>query len=169
MKSLDLSMMISGLYWPIVVLVVAILFRKGISKVLSSRQIKLSLPNNVSVSITSEEAETTLNQLFTEFYVAYRRLLRPWHKELFDRILASKTELQVNVLIPGFDTDNDEHIGALRALRGLGLIEPRYGGSWTPESLVEVTTFGKIYVKYLKMKELADQGAGTAAQTGGSQ
>jgi len=141
------------------VLVVLIL-RKPISTILRERKLTLSLPNNITATITTEVAGKTLTRLFTEFYFTYNRLMRPWHKELFEKILVSETKLHVSELIPGFDRKDEEHIGALRALRGLGLIEPKYGGSWNGKSIIEVTSFGQVFVEYLQLREKgAQQGA----------
>ncbi|HFQ81009.1 MAG TPA: hypothetical protein ENK33_06510 [Desulfobacterales bacterium] len=157
MQELNWTAIITQAYWPFWGLLVALILRKPISTILRERKLTLSLPNNITATITTEDAGKTLTRLFTEFYFAYNRLMRPWHKELFDKILNSETKLYVNELIPGFDRNNEEHIGALRALRGLGLIEPKYGGSWDSKSIIEVTSFGQVFVKYLRMREKGAQ------------
>ncbi len=153
MESLNWTAVITDAYWPILVLFVAAILRKPISDVLRKRKLRLTLPNDVSFSIATDVAEKTLTNLFTEFYFTYNRLLKPSHKKLFETILLSETKLYVDELIPGFDRNNKEHIGALRALRGLGLIEPKHGGSWQNKSVIEITSFGKIFVEHLRMKE----------------
>lgn len=164
MDSLNWTTLITEAYWPTVILILAVFLKKPISNVLKERKIRLTLPNDISLSISSDVAEKTLTQLFTEFYLTYNRLLKPWHKYLFDKILAAKKELKVGELIQGFDHENKDHIGALRALRGLGLIEPRNGGSWSEKSVIEITSFGQIFVKYLNMREkLAQQEASADA------
>lgn len=123
--------MITEAYWPAVILIVAFFLKKPISNVLKKRKLRLTLPNDIVLTISSDVAEKTLTQLFTEFYLTYNRLLKPWHKALFNKILATKKGLKTGDLIEGFDHNNKDHIGALRALRGFGLIEPRNGGLWT--------------------------------------
>ena len=76
------------------------------------------------------------------------------HKKYFQEILNSETKLHVEELISNFDRDNKDHIGALRALRGLGLIEPQGGGGWSNKSIIEVTAFGKVFVEYLALKKM---------------
>ncbi|MEJ2307857.1 MAG: hypothetical protein P8Z78_00910 [Gammaproteobacteria bacterium] len=103
--------------------------------------------------MSNEDAEQALSQVFTEFYLVFNKLLHPNQKEYFRIILNSETKLRVNELIVGFDRNNKEHIGALRALRGLGLIEPKGGGSWEGDSVIEVTKFGSVFVSYLKLND----------------
>lgn len=153
MQGIDWTEIITQAYWPMLGLFVVVILRKPISSVLRERKIKLTLPNNITATITTDVAEKTLTRLFTEFYFTYNKLMRPWHKKLFERILASETKLHVDELISGFDRKNEEHIGALRALRGFGLIEPKYGGSWEAKSVIEVTSFGQVFVEYLRLKE----------------
>ncbi|MBW2149762.1 MAG: hypothetical protein JRI22_22445 [Deltaproteobacteria bacterium] len=153
MQELDWSGIIIGAYWPFITVFIAGILRGPISKILTERKLKLSLPNNISLSITTDAAERTLTRLFTEFYFTYKNIIKPWQKELFEKILKSETKLRVRELMPNFNRNDDKHIGALRALRGLGLIEPQYGGSWEAESVIEITSFGKIFVDHLKMKE----------------
>ena len=153
MQGIDWTAIITQAYWPGFGLLAVVILHKPISSILRERKITLSLPNNIKATITTEDAEKTLTRLFTEFYFMYNRLMRPWHKELFESILASETKLRVNELISGFDRNNEEHIGALRALRGLGLIEPKYGGSWDGKSIIEVTSFGQVFVDYLRLRE----------------
>ena len=149
--------LITESYWPLVILLIAFFLKRPISNVLKERKLRLTLPNDISFSISSDVAEKTLTQLFIEFYLTYNRLLKPWHKALFNKILAAKKELKVGELIEGFDHSNKDHIGALRALRGLGLIEPRNGGSWSTQSVIEISSFGQIFVKYLNMREKSIQ------------
>ena len=153
MESIDLTQIITQFYWPGIVLLCVIIFRGPISTLLKERKIKLTLPNNASVSVSSEDAGKTLSNLFTEFYVNYNVLLRSEHKRYFQKILQAETKLTVNDVIEGFDRGNKDHIGALRSIRGLGLIEPKGGGSWKAESVIEVTNFGKVFVEYLKLKD----------------
>jgi hypothetical protein len=160
MQGIDWTAIITQAYWPVFGLLVVVILRKPISSILRERKITLSLPNNITVTISTEVAKNTLTRLFTEFYLTFNRLMHPWHKELFERILASETKLHVNELIQGFDRKNDEHIGALRVLRGLGLIEPKYGGSWDGKSIIEVTSFGQIFVEYLRLREKSVQQEG---------
>jgi len=153
MQPIDLTALITQAYWPAIALACVVLFRKPINTILRERKIQLTLPNDISASITTETAKNTLTKLFTEFYVIYNSLLRPADKEYFEKILNSETKLHVRELIEDFDRENKEHIGVLRALRGLGLIQPKDGGSWKSESVIEVTSFGKIFVEHLKLNK----------------
>ncbi len=153
MKPLDITQIITQLYWPAIVFAFIYIFRESIEKLLKERKIKLNLPNEVGVEISSKEAEKALSQLFTEFYIIYHKSLRPDHRAYFHKILNTDTKLHVSELIEGFDRDNKDHIGALRALRGIGLIEPQGGGSWAADSVINVTSFGKVFVDYLNLKE----------------
>lgn len=155
MEPIDLTHLVTQFYWPALVLTFIIIFRKPISAILKEKKIRITLPGQASVQITAEDAEQTLSQVFTEFYLVYSKLLHPRHKEYFHTILNAETRLHVSELIEGFDRKNEEHIGALRALRGLGLIEPKSGGSWKPDSIIEVTKFGRVFVDYLKLKDVS--------------
>ena len=62
-------------------------------------------------------------------------------------------------MIPGFNRESEawvnskegkEAIGMLRALRGLGFIEPEDGGKWLSNSNIIITEFGKEFKDYLK-------------------
>jgi hypothetical protein len=153
MEPINLTQLITQLYWPALLLAAMIVFRKPISAILKERKIRITLPGRASLEISAADAEKTLSAVFTEFYVVYSKLLHPSHKEYFQAILNGETKLRVRELIEGFDRKNEEHIGALRALRGLGLIEPKSGGPWKADSIIEVTKFGRVFVDYLKLKD----------------
>jgi len=153
MEPINLTEIITKLYWPALVLFFIVMFRTPINKLIRERKIKIKLPDGTEIMISDEEAEKTLSQLFNEFYVIYNKLLKPYMKLYFRCILKANRELYVKELIEGYDENKKEHIGTLRALRGLGLIEPKGGGSWSPDSIIEVTSFGKVFVDYLKLKD----------------
>ena len=160
MEPINLTQLITEFYWPALLLTAVFVFRgpigeilKQVSKILQKRKIRITLPGQASIEVSTEDAEQALSQVFTEFYLVFNKLLHPTHKEFFRTILNSEAKLRVNELIAEFDRNNKEHIGVLRALRGLGLIEPKGGGPWKEESIIEVTKFGKVFVNYLKLKD----------------
>lgn len=61
--------------------------------------------------------------------------------------------------IPNFDrakkewaesNEGKEMLGMLRALKGIGFIEPLNGGQWQKDSKIVITEIGKEFKKYLK-------------------
>lgn len=90
MEPIDLTQIITQLYWPALILISVFIFRVPIGTLLKERKIKLTLPNETSITISSEDAEKTLSHLFTEFYIIYNNLLRSEHKAYFREILNTK-------------------------------------------------------------------------------
>jgi len=77
----------------------------------------------------------------------------------FFELFNYKTPPTVVEAIPGFDRESEEwvkskkgkeDIGMLRALRGLGFIEPKQGGKWSSNSNILITELGHEFKKYLK-------------------
>lgn len=154
MAEINWTELITKAYWPLLALFIVVIYRQSLEYILKKRELKFMLPNGVTATISSADAEATLNELFTEFYINYNTLVKTEQKKIFTDIVALERVVRVKELIPSFDRDNINHKGTLRALRGLGLIEPAGGGSWDPESIVLVTKFGRIFTKYLDFKQI---------------
>jgi hypothetical protein len=88
-----------------------------------------------------------LRDVFGEIDTIIREHLKHEERNLFLRILASP-EPTVRELLPQFvRNDSDEHKW-LRALRGVYFIRPRGGGRWELDSVIEVTTLGRLVQKH---------------------
>jgi len=79
-------------------------------------------------------------------------------RKLFREVSKMDRQPTVKELLPEFNREKEwmaselgkKQMGSLRAVRGLGLIEPIGGGKWQPDSKIEVTKFGKALKNYLK-------------------
>ncbi|MCI5211345.1 MAG: hypothetical protein D3910_21750 [Candidatus Electrothrix sp. ATG2] len=85
--------------------------------------------------------------------------LKPNHIIFFCNLFKYKGEPIVIDAIPSFNCESNEWcqskegkevIGMLRALRGLGLIQPREGGKWENKKHIEITKFGTEFKGYIK-------------------
>ncbi len=133
--------------WPVVVLILAVLYWKFITH---RDRIEVSLPGGVQVQLSSKAAGQELSTLFREFHVVYRSLLKESERRLFRQFLACRGTPTVRDLLPNFSRESEEQLGGLRALRGLGLITPVGGGSWSEDSQITVTEFGRALITYLQ-------------------
>jgi hypothetical protein len=122
---------------------VIFMLKHPISSFLSKNKVKISLPGSSEIEITPADAGWKISSILKEFMERYESLLNNYQKDLYRRIISKKAPISVKELIPDFDRNNPEHIGALRALRGIGLIVPENEGSWDEKSLIVVTKFGQ--------------------------
>ena len=129
-------------------IVIALLFRKTINRA-----------KKVKISLTGIEFEASGDEFARLFEKTYSYLLKREHIEFFIRLFEYENPPEVHKVIPGFSRDSEEWvksdvgkkaIGMLRALRGLGFIEPKGGGEWRSDSHILLTGFGKEFKKHLK-------------------
>ena len=129
-------------------LITALLFRK-----------KINRAQKVKISLTGIEFEASGDEFAQLFEKTYSHLLKRTHLEFFSGLFAYDNPPTVIKVIPGFDRESKEWgkseegkkaIGMLRALRGLGFIEPKNGGEWKSDSNIVLTEFGKEFKKHLK-------------------
>jgi|GEM_PF-4762770 len=125
------------------VCIVVYMLKSPLSSLLSKNKVKVVLPGLSEIEITPADAGGKISAILKEFLERYDSLLNNYQKDLYRRILSKNTPASVKDLIPDFDRINPKHIGALRALRGIGLIVPEREGSWNETSLIVLTKFGK--------------------------
>jgi len=128
---------------------IALIFRKTIQ---SAKKVKISL--------TGIEFEASGDEFALLFEKTYSYLLKKSHIEFFCKLFKYKNMPTVIEVLPGFNRDSEEWvnsdegkqaIGMLRALRGLGLIEPAGGGKWKSDTQIVITEFGKEFKSHIKM------------------
>lgn len=122
---------------------VLFLLKTPLSSILSKNKVKVLIPGLSEIEITPADAGGKISAILKEFMERYELLLNYYQKDLYRRIISQKSPMSVKELIPNFDRKNPEHIGALRALRGIGLIVPEKEGPWDDNSKVVVTKFGQ--------------------------
>ncbi|QDU66189.1 hypothetical protein [Engelhardtia mirabilis] len=142
---------IAAFWWPAAVLLSAVIFRAPLTTLLRRREIRVRY-GSMELVVPASETESALQDVFAGFLEQYERLLRPFHREVMETVLRSVEPRRVDEVIEGFDRDDPEHIGCLRALRGLGLVVPAGGGAWSSETRIEVTAFGRSLTKYLRSR-----------------
>ena len=106
----------------------------------------------IRISMNEKETQNVLKDFLETFFDSYEKLLNNEQKSLFLKILNERKLLKVDEVILNYDRSNPEHIGRLRALRGLGLIKPHEGGSWTGDTHIEITQFGEKITRFLNEK-----------------
>ena len=129
--------------YALVACVVVFMLKQPLSSVLTKNKVKVSLPGLSEIEITPADAGGKISAILNEFMEQYKLLLNNYQKDLYRRIVSKKAPVPVKELIPDFDRNNSEHIGALRALRGIGLVVPEKDGSWDENSIIVVTKFGR--------------------------
>jgi len=139
-----------GIAWPLAALLAVLALRKAIRTLVEKESISIQLPSGPLVHFSSKQAADTLSGLFRDFIEVYGRLLSEYQREVFRRILSYQTPPTVSAVIPGFNREKPEHLGCLRALRGIGLISPENGEKWNSDSRIVVTKFGTSLDKYLR-------------------
>jgi hypothetical protein len=112
--------------------------------------VSFKIPNGPDIKLSSSDASKTFTALFAAFLAAYHDLLNPFQRGVYNQILTSEKPPIVSNIIPDFDRENKDHIGCLRALRGIGLIAPGDGGPWRADSRIVLTDFGRLLNTYLK-------------------
>ena len=142
---------VAAFWWPSALLLTAVIFRKPLTTLLHRREIRARY-GALELVVPGAEAENALQDVFAGFLEQYDRLLRPFHRKVMETVLRSAVPRRVDEVIEGFDREDSEHIGCLRALRGLGLVVPEGGGAWRPEARIEVTGFGRSLTKYLQSR-----------------
>ena len=123
--------------------IVLYMLKQPLSSFLTKNKVKVSLPGLSEIEITPADAGGKISAILNEFMERYESLLNNYQKDLYRRIVSKKAPASVKELLPDFDRNNPKHIGALRALRGIGLIVPEKEGSWDENSIVVVTKFGQ--------------------------
>ncbi len=120
---------------------------------------KINSAKKVKISLTGIEFEASVDEFAQLFEKTYSHLLKRAHLEFFSELFDYDNPPTVIRVIPGFDRESKEwgksekgkkSIGMLRALRGLGFIEPKDGGKWKSDSVIVLTEFGKEFKKHLK-------------------
>ena len=125
------------------VCIIIFMLKQPLSSLLTKNKVKVSLPGLSEIEITPADAGGKISAILKEYLDRYESLLNHYQKDLYRRIVSKKSPVSVKELIPDFDRNNPEHIGALRSLRGIGLIVPEKEGSWSDNSIVVMTKFGQ--------------------------
>lgn len=144
---MDLYELIASSFWPLVALILGIFYKKTIDQ---RKTVTLNLLPGVEVRLGEKEAHGDIGELIEELYNVYNRALKKEHQVFFVKLLKYDRDVTVGAVIPKFDRNNKEHIGMLRALRGLGMIKPETGGSWSADKIIVITKFGRKFAKFLK-------------------
>lgn len=97
--------------------------------------------------LTRTEATETLSAIFNEIESAFKKRLTADEKMLFLKILDFPKPPSVEDVLPDFKRE-EQQLKMLRALRGVGFINPVEGKEWTSEKHIEVTNLGKIIARY---------------------
>lgn len=95
------------------------------------------------------DAGAKISAILNEFKDRYESLLNDYQKDLYRKICNKSSTARVKDLLPDFDRNKPEHIGALRALRGIGLIVPEKGGTWRDDSYIIITKFRRAINEFL--------------------
>ena len=143
---MNLYELISTTLWPLVALTLGIFYKNSIE---NRKTVTITLLPGVEIKLGEKDAQGDVGELIHELNNIYNRLLKKSHKEFFLELLKSDKEKKVIEVIPNFDHDNKEHIGKLRALRGLGMINPVGGGKWEADKYITKNGFGEKFSKFL--------------------
>jgi len=130
--------------WPLVAVIAVVL------GVFHAGKFHLKTPAGFSFYFTRKEAKDLLQNFVESFLEVHNELLKEKHKHIYGALIKSDFPLKVKDVLPEFDRDNADQIGSMRALRGIGLIRPRGGGSWDKNKYIELTMFGKQFAKHSK-------------------
>ena len=128
---------------------VVFLLRKPISSLLIKNKVKISLPGLSEIEISPADAGSKISSILNEFKDRYESLLSEHEKDLYRKICDKSSSVRVKDLIPDFDRKKPEHLGALRALRGIGLIVPEKDRNWNGDSYIVITRFGRAINEFL--------------------
>lgn len=132
----ELSSILDAIAWPLAFLIVALLFRRQISKLLSGhRQFEFEVLGQ-KVRVGPDEARNLLEDVVGEMFTG----MTEREKLLLEEIIRSNGQKTVGELLLGFKRDTLDHM-MLRALRGRQLIRPLTQGTWKPESHPVKTQF----------------------------
>lgn len=133
-------------------IVFVIVFKRRINALLS-RATKMEL------KLTGIAIEAPIQEFQRMYETMYSKLLKKSHIELYCNVMETKGTPTVIEMIPDFDRQSEEWVksehgkeklGMLRALRGLGFVEPKEGGKWKPEKHIVVTEFGREMYSHMK-------------------
>ena len=114
--------------------------------------------NYVRAVVGATEIEAPGQEFADTFGQMWKKLLKDEDVDFYRR-LNVETPPMVKDKFPDFDRKSEEWIksergkqvlGRLRALRGLGFIEPKDRGTWKPDTHIVVTEFGKKMRMYMK-------------------
>lgn len=128
---------------------VVFLLKNPISSIMMKNKVKVTIPGMTTVEISPADAGSKISAILNEFKDRYESLLNEYQKDLYRKICNKSSTARVKDLIPDFDRKKPEHIGALRALRGIGLIVPEKGGTWRDDSYIIITKFGRAINEFL--------------------
>ena len=132
----------------IFLIIIALIFRGPISKA-----------KKFKISVTGLAFEASGDEFAQLFEKTYSSVLKKSHMKFFREIGRTSSPPIISEVLPGFDRDSKEWlesdqgtktIGMLRALRGLGLIEPQGGGRWELDSKIIITELGKEFKSHIK-------------------
>lgn len=135
--------------YSVVAWILVFMLKQPLSSLLTKNKVKVTLPGLSEIEITPADAGGKISAILTEFKDRYESLLNDYQKDLYRRIESSEAPVSVKDLIPDFHRSNPDHIGALRALRGIGLVVPDKKGPWNEASAVVVTKFGREISAFL--------------------
>jgi hypothetical protein len=125
--------------------------------VLLRQQIKKA--RKISISVKGLLIEGPGQDFANLYEKMYTKLLKEDHIKFYRTLLDFGRPPTVKEIIPDFNRESSdwresargrEVIGMLRALRGLGFIEPKEGGEWKSDTHVMITEFGKEMHNYIK-------------------
>ena len=103
--------------------------------------------------------EAPAQEFLLMFERMYSKLLQESHVEFYRKVVRKKESPEVIEMIPDFNRQSEdwlesdrgkEVLGMLRALRGLGFIEPKEGGKWQSDKHIVITEFGSEMYRYMK-------------------
>lgn len=142
---MNLYELISNALWPLVVLFLGVFYKKMIDE---RKTVTLKFLPGVEITLGEKEANGELGDLIHELYNTFDKALKEDHQAFFIKLLKTDQNVSVNVAIPGFDRENKDQLGMLRALRGIGLIRPIGEGKWEADKIIEITNFGRKYKSF---------------------
>ncbi|GGP20554.1 hypothetical protein [Silvimonas iriomotensis] len=144
--------LLTALAWPCVTLIIAAVFYKSISGLLTQLANTLTFKKvtikvlGIEAELSPEYARTVLDELLNDIAETSNQLTVE-EIALFDKILKSGGSSTVIELAPGFVRDHTVEHKHLQHLRDHKLILPIEGGPWKDEKHPLVTPYGQLVAK----------------------
>ncbi|CAA6807401.1 MAG: Unknown protein [uncultured Thiotrichaceae bacterium] len=143
---MNLYEFLSSAFWPIVVLVLGLIYKKSIDQ---RKTVEVEFLQTATLRLGEKQAEGDVGALIKELNKVFDSRLKRKHKDFLIKLVESGGEPTVEEAIPEFDRTNPNQLGMLRALRGLGIIHPAGYGKWESNKAIIVDGLGRELYKQL--------------------
>jgi hypothetical protein len=138
---------IAAIAWPSVALFLGIRYLPLLKKM---ENLSVKFPSGAEVSASGPNADEKIRAALRDMDDVFRHMLKDEQIRFFLSLANTDKQKRVFDVFPNFTREDKVSMGTLRALRGLGLIEPVNGGKWEGEKLIYVTPFGERKTSSLK-------------------